>query len=89
MFSRVCACVFPCVQKDFKHYEGCVAAIRELSPGARIFCLVHKMDLVPLPTRTEARALRVCVRARMCACVRACVFVCVHVCICVCVCVSA
>lgn len=33
--------------KDFQYYRGCIDAIKQFSPGARVFCLVHKMDLVP------------------------------------------
>ena len=28
------------------HYETCLAALSDLSKGARIFCVVHKMDLL-------------------------------------------
>ncbi|KAI2505902.1 Gtr1/RagA G protein conserved region [Fragilaria crotonensis] len=33
-------------EKDFDHFCGVLEAIEENSPGARIFVLVHKMDLV-------------------------------------------
>ena len=32
---------------DLEHYKSCVAALADLSKNAKIFCLVHKMDLVP------------------------------------------
>jgi len=35
-----------CPEKDFQHFEGVLTAIEENSPDARIFVLVHKMDLV-------------------------------------------
>ena len=33
-------------EKDFDHFSGVLEAIEENSPDARIFVLVHKMDLV-------------------------------------------
>jgi len=33
--------------KDIDYYKSCVDAIKDSSKGAKIFCLVHKMDLVP------------------------------------------
>mmetsp|Transcript_9369 Transcript_9369/g.17629 ORF Transcript_9369/g.17629 Transcript_9369/m.17629 type:complete len:473 (+) Transcript_9369:87-1505(+) len=35
-----------CPEKDFDHFTGVLEAIEENSPDARIFVLVHKMDLV-------------------------------------------
>jgi len=35
-----------CPEKDFDHFVGVLEAIEENSPDARIFVLVHKMDLV-------------------------------------------
>ena len=35
-----------CPEKDFDHFCGVLEAIEENSPDARIFVLVHKMDLV-------------------------------------------
>lgn len=35
-----------CPEKDFDHFAGVLEAIQENSPDARIFVLVHKMDLV-------------------------------------------
>jgi Ras-related GTP-binding protein A/B len=36
--------------KDFKgdldRFESCIEALRDLSENARIFCLIHKMDLL-------------------------------------------
>jgi Ras-related GTP-binding protein A/B len=36
-----------CVEKDMKYYHSCLDAIQQNSPTAKIFCLMHKMDLVP------------------------------------------
>lgn len=35
-----------CPEKDFDHFSGVLEAIEENSPDARVFVLVHKMDLV-------------------------------------------
>lgn len=34
------------LDKDMHYYQSCLEAILQNSPEARIFCLVHKMDLV-------------------------------------------
>mmetsp|Transcript_3111 Transcript_3111/g.4529 ORF Transcript_3111/g.4529 Transcript_3111/m.4529 type:complete len:391 (-) Transcript_3111:196-1368(-) len=39
--------------KDFEHFAGVLEAIEENSPDARIFALVHKMDLVHEEEREE------------------------------------
>lgn len=46
------------LEKDFKYYEGCVEAISHLSPDAKIFALIHKMDLIPESSRDEVFAER-------------------------------
>jgi Ras-related GTP-binding protein A/B len=33
-------------EKDLKHYKNCLEALEEFSKDAKIFCLVHKMDLL-------------------------------------------
>jgi Ras-related GTP-binding protein A/B len=42
--------VFDVTSKDFsgdlQHYETCLSALQDLSKQAKIFCLVHKMDLL-------------------------------------------
>ncbi|XP_049849467.1 ras-related GTP-binding protein A-like isoform X3 [Schistocerca gregaria] len=38
-------------EKDFFYYEQCLEALQQNSPDAKIFCLIHKMDLVPEDTR--------------------------------------
>ncbi len=35
------------LEKDFHYYQSCLSSIAENSKDAKIFCLVHKMDLVP------------------------------------------
>jgi Ras-related GTP-binding protein A/B len=35
------------VQKDLRFYQSTVEAISQNSPGAKVFVLLHKMDLVP------------------------------------------
>lgn len=44
------------VEKDLQRYEACLAAIRENSEGAKVFVLVHKMDLVPEDQRPKVFA---------------------------------
>uniref|UniRef100_A0A8C4QEC5 Ras-related GTP-binding protein n=1 Tax=Eptatretus burgeri TaxID=7764 RepID=A0A8C4QEC5_EPTBU len=34
------------VEKDMHYYQSCLEAILQNSPEAKVFCLVHKMDLV-------------------------------------------
>ena len=34
------------LEKDLHYYQSCLEAILQNSPDAKIFCLVHKMDLV-------------------------------------------
>ena len=31
---------------DLAHYKSCIDALTELSTQAKIFCLIHKMDLI-------------------------------------------
>lgn len=35
------------MERDFRYYENCVEAILRNSNNASIFCLIHKMDLIP------------------------------------------
>ena len=39
--------------KDLEYYAICLTAVRQNSKGARIFCLVHKMDLIPEEQREQ------------------------------------
>ncbi|KAF3920084.1 hypothetical protein AA313_de0200825 [Arthrobotrys entomopaga] len=41
-------------ERDFITYVSCVEALRDNSPSAHIFCLIHKMDLVQLEFRDAA-----------------------------------
>jgi len=41
--------------KDIHYYQSCLEAILQYSPGARVFCLVHKMDLVQEDRREMVR----------------------------------
>lgn len=34
------------LRKDLNYYQTCLSAIYENSPSAKVFCLIHKMDLV-------------------------------------------
>ena len=36
---------------DLAQYENCLNALQDLSKHAKIFCLIHKMDLIPEPQR--------------------------------------
>ncbi|KAI8377867.1 Gtr1/RagA G protein conserved region-domain-containing protein [Radiomyces spectabilis] len=46
-------------QKDLHYYQSCLDAILANSKEARIFCLIHKMDLVPEPQRSQMYEKRV------------------------------
>lgn len=45
--------------RDMHYYQSCLEALMQNSPEAKIFCLVHKMDLVPEDQRTMV-CLSVC-----------------------------
>lgn len=34
------------LKRDLRYYETCLSAIYENSPSAKVFCLIHKMDLL-------------------------------------------
>lgn len=34
------------VEKDYQYYQSCLEALLQNSPEAKVFCLIHKMDLV-------------------------------------------
>eukprot|EP00698_Gefionella_okellyi_P004469 TRINITY_DN14111_c0_g1_i1.p1 TRINITY_DN14111_c0_g1~~TRINITY_DN14111_c0_g1_i1.p1 ORF type:complete len:309 (-),score=68.86 TRINITY_DN14111_c0_g1_i1:106-1032(-) len=40
-------------QKDYHYFKSCIDAIRQNSSTAKVFCLVHKMDLVPEEQRQQ------------------------------------
>lgn len=46
-------------EKDLHYYQSCLEAILANSKEARIFCLIHKMDLVPENQRDQIFEQRV------------------------------
>ena len=42
--------------KDVAQFDGCIEAIQQFSPDARIFVLIHKMDLLSEENRTRVGA---------------------------------
>jgi len=34
------------VDKDYRNYQSCLEALMQNSPTAKVFCLIHKMDLI-------------------------------------------
>lgn len=40
-------------QKDLQYYDGVMETLAECSPSAKVFCLIHKMDLVPKSSRRQ------------------------------------
>lgn len=45
-------------EKDLHYYQSCLEAILANSKEARIFCLIHKMDLVPEHQRDQVRCYK-------------------------------
>ncbi len=43
------------LEKDMHYYQSCLEAILQNSPQAKIFCLIHKMDLVQEEQRDLVR----------------------------------
>eukprot|EP00004_Rigifila_ramosa_P007280 TRINITY_DN18225_c0_g1_i1.p1 TRINITY_DN18225_c0_g1~~TRINITY_DN18225_c0_g1_i1.p1 ORF type:complete len:316 (-),score=82.73 TRINITY_DN18225_c0_g1_i1:20-835(-) len=41
------------VQKDLHYYQSCLEAILQNSKTAKVFCLLHKMDLIPEDQREQ------------------------------------
>jgi len=39
--------------KDMEYYASCLQAVKQNSMSAKVFCLVHKMDLIPEEQREE------------------------------------
>ncbi|XP_015787447.1 ras-related GTP-binding protein A [Tetranychus urticae] len=35
------------LERDIHYYQSCLEAILQNSPDAKVFCLIHKMDLIP------------------------------------------
>lgn len=48
------------LQKDMAHFDGCLEAIDQNSSNAKVFVLIHKMDLVPEDQRERVRTLLSC-----------------------------
>lgn len=40
-------------QKDLRYFKSCLEALQAYSPGAAVFCLIHKMDLIPEDQRQQ------------------------------------
>ncbi len=45
------------IERDMHYYQSCLEAILQHSPKAKIFCLVHKMDLVHEEQREQVSIL--------------------------------
>ena len=43
------------IEKDMHYYQDCLEAILVNSKDAKIFCLIHKMDLVQEELRSKVR----------------------------------
>jgi hypothetical protein len=48
------------VERDFHYFQSCLEAIGTHSRTAKIYCLIHKMDLVPDNVREKVRRCCVC-----------------------------
>lgn len=46
------------LEKDMHYYQSCLEAILQNSPQAKVFCLIHKMDLVQEEQRDIVSILR-------------------------------
>ena len=42
------------MERDVHYYQSCLEAILQNSPEAKVFCLIHKMDLVQEDQRHQA-----------------------------------
>jgi Ras-related GTP-binding protein A/B len=47
------------IDKDIHYYQSCLESMAVHSPNAKIFCLIHKMDLVPETQRESVFKRRV------------------------------
>jgi len=45
----------PDMNKDLTYFSHAMESLRQFSPNARVFCLIHKMDLVHESRREEVR----------------------------------
>lgn len=41
------------VDKDYRNYQSCLEALLQNSSNARVFCLIHKMDLIQEDSREK------------------------------------
>lgn len=41
------------VDKDYRNYQSCLEALAQNSPTAKVFCLIHKMDLIQEESRSK------------------------------------
>jgi Ras-related GTP-binding protein A/B len=41
------------LQKDLMYYRSCIEALQQNSTAAKVFCLIHKMDLIPEEQRDQ------------------------------------
>lgn len=55
-------------QKDMAHFDGCIEAIEQNSSNAKVFVLIHKMDLVPEEQRERVRVLFAAAMLLVCWC---------------------
>ncbi|CAG0920843.1 unnamed protein product [Notodromas monacha] len=46
------------LEKDMHYYQSCLEAILQNSPEAKVFCLIHKMDLIQEDQRDSLFAMR-------------------------------
>lgn len=46
------------VERDMHYYQSCLEAILQNSPEAKVFCLIHKMDLIPEDQRSVVSVWR-------------------------------
>lgn len=42
-------------ERDIQYYQSCLGAIMQNSPDAKVFCLIHKMDLLQQDQRDIVR----------------------------------
>lgn len=58
------------LEKDMHYYQSCLEAILQNSPDAKVFCLVHKMDLVQEDQRDVVSLIfeKYCSPSTCCAC---------------------
>ena len=46
------------LQKDMDYFKSTMESLTSLSPAAEVFCLIHKMDLIPEDQRDRVFAER-------------------------------